>query len=58
MLCGVSGKKILAWLERFVEVENVGARAICSTTSGYYLAMHANSFTVAVSGSCQEGQNV
>jgi len=54
----VSGKKILARLERFGEVENIGAGAICSKASSYYLAMHANSFTVAVSGSCKEGQNV
>jgi len=52
------GKKILARLERFGEVENIGAGASCSKASSYYLAMHANSFTVAVSGSCKEGQNV
>lgn len=52
------GKEIVAWLERFGEVENVGTRAICSTTSSHHFTMHANSFKVAISGSCPEGQNV
>lgn len=43
------GEEDFARIERVGEVEGIDERPICSTTGGYYIAMYANAFAVAVS---------